>query len=209
VTGARALPQPPLLVITDRTQARRPLAEIAETVFAAGCRWLLLREKDLDAAERLALTKRLVACALPYRATVSVSADPRAAREAMGLHLPRGGDVAEAREMLGPESLVGQSAHDLVELRSAAASAADYATLSPIFASASKPGYGPAHGLEGLRTLAAEATLPVIALGGVDRTNARACLAAGAAGLAVMGEVMRATAPEDTVRDLLSEMEKA
>jgi thiamine-phosphate pyrophosphorylase len=71
---------------------------------------------------------------------------------------------------------------------------ADYATLSPIFPTASKPGYGPPLGVEALRA-AAESGLPVFALGGVLPENARSCREAGAHGVAVMGPVMRAQDP--------------
>jgi thiamine-phosphate pyrophosphorylase len=74
-----------------------------------------------------------------------------------------------------------------VDLQRAAAEGCDYATLSPIFASASKPGYGPPLGVHAL----GGAPLPVYALGGVDETNAAACIAGGAAGVAVMGAAMR------------------
>ena len=53
------LPEPPLLVISDRSQAVRPLAAIAEAVFAGGCRWFSLREKDLPAQERRELLAAL------------------------------------------------------------------------------------------------------------------------------------------------------
>ena len=55
------LPTPPLLVISDRSQAKRPLPEIAEAVFRAGGRWFSLCEKDLPADERRNLLRRLVA----------------------------------------------------------------------------------------------------------------------------------------------------
>lgn len=199
-----ALPQPPLLVITDRTQARRPLEEIAEAVFAAGCRWLLLREKDLPASDRLALTRRLSSLARKHSAKLLVSADIAAARRADGVHLPRDGDLAAARAALGPEALIGFSAHDLAEAKGAAADGADYVTLSPIFESASKPGYGPALGPATLRTVAAALPIPLLALGGVTAANAKDCLDAGAAGIAVMGDVMRAEAPGALVTELLA-----
>jgi thiamine-phosphate pyrophosphorylase len=72
--------------------------------------------------------------------------------------------------------------------------------LSPIFASPSKPGYGPALGTDALASL----PLPCFALGGVTATNAAACLAAGAAGIAVMGAVMTAADPAAAVRELLA-----
>jgi thiamine-phosphate pyrophosphorylase len=190
-----SLPVPPLLVITDRHQARRPLEEIVATIFAGGCRWLSLREKDLDSAARLALLRRLVALGRRYGAAVMVHEDVEAALAggAAGVHLPGGVSPAAARRRLGAEALIGCSVHDAAELAGLAAAGADYATLSPIFASASKPGYGPALGVERLAAAAAATTLPVIALGGIDATNAARCVAAGAAGVAVMGAAMAAT----------------
>lgn len=187
------LPTPPLLAITDRRQAVLPLPDLADRLFAAGLRWLSLREKDLPGAEQLALARALLERARPWEALVLVHGDAHLARAAGagGVHLPEGGDPVEARRILGPGALIGLSAHGAEGLRRAAEAAADYATLSPVFPSASKPGYGPALGVEGLRSLVAGAGLPVVALGGVDESGAAACMAAGAAGAAVMGPLMR------------------
>ncbi len=75
-------------------------------------------------------------------------------------------------------------------------------TLSPIFATASKPGYGPALGL-GALAAAGRIGLPVIALGGIGVATAAACRREGATGMAVMGGLMRATDPAAHTRDLL------
>ena len=200
-----SLPRPPLLLITDRSQAPAPLEAVVAAALDAGCRWVLLREKDLTAAARRALLRRLIELGRPHGAAVAVSADLEAAAEpgAAGVHLPAGGDLIKARSVLGAEILIGVSAHDLAEARAAAAAGADYVTLSPVFESASKPGYGPALGLEGLRQVAARVPVPVVALGGIGPANAAACLAAGAAGLAVMGEVMRAEDPGAAMRQIL------
>lgn len=195
------LPQPAVLVITDRGQARRPLEEIAAALFAGGCRWLSLREKDLLPDQRRALLQRLSVVGKACDATVTVHDDLAAAAAlGTGLHLPADGSVAAARRVLGAGVLIGKSAHSADDAERAAAEGADYATLSPIFLSASKPGYGPALGLDALHRSWA---LPVLALGGIDATNAAACLAAGAAGIAVMGEAMRAADPRGFMADLL------
>ena len=188
------LPDPPLLVITDRQQARGPIEGVAEAAFAGGCRWLSLREKDLDAASREAVLRRLVIIGRRFGATVMVHEDVDAAiaAGAGGVHLPSGVSPAAVRRRLGRRALIGCSAHDAPEI-AAAASGADYATLSPVFPSASKPGYGPALGVARLATATAAARLPVIALGGIDASNIASCIAAGAAGVAVMGGVMAAT----------------
>ena len=95
--------------------------------------------------------------------------------------------------------MIGRSCHRAAELRDAATEGCTYATLSPIFPSASKPGYGPGLGPAALQ----DAALPVLALGGVTASNAGDCLAAGAAGVAVMGEIMRAEDPAQVVAALL------
>ncbi len=205
-----SLPDPPLLVITDRGQALAPLTEIAEALFRAGVRWLMLREKDLEAAVRRDLLRDLVTLGAPFGATVTVNGDLAAAQAAgaAGLHLPGGGGLgdrlAEARRALGPGALLGASTHSFEEAAAAAVAGADYVTLSPVFESASKPGYGPALGPAGLAAMTARLGVPAIALGGVGGGNAGACLAAGAAGVAVMGAVMAAGDPGAAASGLLA-----
>ena len=189
----RALPAR-LLVVTDRHQAPKPLPDLVEELLEAGLRWIWLRDKDLPAGERRALALDLAARAARHGATLTVGADTALAAEVgAGVHLGAGADVAAARRTLGPGGLIGVSAHALGEVRAARAGGADYATLSPVFASPSKPGYGPALGLAALRA-AADLGLPVLALGGVTAASTRDCLGAGAAGVAVMGEAMRGDA---------------
>ena len=198
------LPTPPLLVISDRRQARRPLDELAEAMFGAGCRWFSLREKDLPMAERRALLGSLVALGRRWGATVTVHEDIDAAvtASAGGVHLPSGGSPRTARARL-PGGLIGASAHSAEEAAALLRSGADYVTVSPVFATASKPGYGPAIGLDSLTEITARVSGPVIALGGITAETAPLCLAAGAHGVAVMGEAMRAPRPRATVEAIL------
>lgn len=198
------LPSPPLLVISDRSQAQRPLVEIAAAAFRAGCRWFSLREKDLSADERRELLRALVALGRSHGATVTVHEDVEAAvaTGADGVHLPGGGDPARARLLL-PSGLIGVSAHTPQEAAAQLAAGADYATLSPIFLTQSKPGYGPAVGLDALEEAARLAAGPIVALGGIGEENLARCRAAGARGIAVMGEIMRAADPEAATRRLL------
>ncbi len=202
-----ALPVPPLLVISDRAQARRPIEEIAAAVLDGGCRWFSLREKDLPADARRRLLVALVALGHSYGAVVTVHDDVEAAiaAGADGVHLPGGASVEPVRARL-PAALIGASAHSPTEAAAALRAGADYVTLSPVFPSASKPGYGPALGLDGLAKLVAEAPGAAVALGGVTAANAAACRRAGAAGVAVMGEAMRAADPRKAVENILRAM---
>jgi thiamine-phosphate pyrophosphorylase len=204
----RPLPGP-LLVITDRHQARHSIETIAAAAGRGGGRWLLLRDKDLAREERRDLAVRLAEIAVEQGFTLSVSADIDLAAEVeAGVHLQTAAAVAPARSRLGSAAIIGMSAHGLDDVRAAVAAQADYVTLSPIFLTDSKPGYGPALGTAALRA-AAECDIPVLALGGVTADTAAACLAAGARGVAVMGEIMRADDPARIVGDLVGVCEAA
>jgi thiamine-phosphate pyrophosphorylase len=198
------LPDPPLLVISDRHQARRPLIEVAQKAFAGGCRWFSLREKDLPTKERRDLLAALVELGRRFGARVTTHDDVAAAIAigADGVHLPRGGEPCAVRAIF-PRGLIGSSAHSAHSAAALLRAGADYVTISPIFPTASKPGYGPAIGLDGLARTVAATPGPVVALGGITPDNAGLCRAAGAAGAAVMGEVMRAGDPEATVARLI------
>ena len=201
--AVRALPSG-LLVVTDRHQAHRPLPEVAATLVASGVRWIWLRDRDLATEERRTLAEALADLMRPAGAFLSIGADVELAAQvgAAGVHLRASSEVAEARLRLGPDALLGVSTHSLADVRDAAAAGGHYVTLSPIFASASKPGYGPALGVRTLSE-AAKLGIPVLALGGVTSANAAACGEAGAAGIAVMGPLMRADDPRTVVRELV------
>ena len=199
-----SLPVPPLLVISDRHQARWPLEEVAKAVFAGGCRWFSLREKDLPPDKRRALLAALLAMGRRCGAVVTAHEDVEAvlAVHAGGVHLPSGGSPEAARTRL-PNALIGASAHSADEAAALLGAGADYVTVSPVFLTASKPGYGPALGVEGLARIVAEVPGPVVALGGITPANAGLCLSAGARGIAVMGEIMRAADPQAIVESTL------
>ncbi len=199
------LPSPPLLVITDRRQAAgRALGEVVAASLRGGCRWISLREKDLAHRDRVTLLRQLVALARPFGARVSVHGDVAAARQAgaTGVHLPAGASPAVARRRLGEETLIGVSAHGIAEAVHAEEAGADYVSLSPIFPSASKPGYGPPLGRRGLAEAARRLDIPIVALGGITAADAGECLAAGAAGVAVLSAIMAAADPAAEVMRL-------
>lgn len=164
-----------------------------------------LREKDLPAAEQIALFARLRAVTAPFSARLTLHGPPELALAAGadGVHLSGGGDAAAARALLGAEALIGLSAHTLAEASLADPATLDYITASPVFLTASKPGHGPALGLEGLAGFARASAVPVIALAGIDAQSVPGCLGAGAKGIALMGGIMRAEAPRAAVADIL------
>lgn len=197
---------PSLLLITDRNNTALPLSDVLAQALQAGCRWIMIREKDLATAELCPVVEATVTVAKDFGATVSVNNDFTAASicKVKAVHLPQGQPVATIRRVMGPETLIGVSAHSVAEAQLAAAEGANYVTASPVFATDSKPGYGPALEPERLAQIVASVRIPVLALGGVTAENAASCIAAGAAGVAVMGSVMRAQNPGAIVGELIA-----
>ena len=200
----RPLPALPILLITDRAQASRPLADVAAAAMDGGCRWISIREKDMPDLERRRLAEEIVRRAEPYKARIGVHEDVKLAASLglRGLHLPAGGKVDQAKRLVDPRCLIGRSAHNASEVAACLMAGADYATLSPIFLTQSKPGYGPAVGLEALKGIAGGSELPIVALGGIGPEQVALCRKAGAKGIAIMGEIMRADDPRRVMREL-------
>jgi thiamine-phosphate pyrophosphorylase len=200
------LPDPPLLLVTDRRQARRPLAEIVGAAFAAGCRWVSVREKDLTEDDQISLVSVLLPMARRHGARVTLHGGAALARDAAadGVHLPAGSDLAAARKLLGVDKLIGVSIHTITEAEALEPDTVDYALAGPAFETPSKPGYGPEIGRKGLAEIARAARVPILAIGGLNTARAAEVVAAGPLGIAVMGGVMRAADPGQEVRALIA-----
>lgn len=207
----RALPSP-LLAVTDRHGHARPLAETVQAILDGGGRWIWFRDRDLEPEARLRLGEAVAARVRGTGGILTVGGDVALARAlgADGVHLGGGSGpeaIAAARDALGAKVLIGVSAHAPQEVAQAAAAGADYVTLSPIFPTASKPGYGPALGPEGI-VAARTVGLPLVALGGVGSDTVAECRGAGAAAVAIMGGLMRDGDPAGAARALLKAFEE-
>ena len=153
-----------------------------------------MREKDLPEDEQITLVRMLLPMAHRHGARLTLHGDAALAQAAGadGVHLPSGSDPAAARALLGPDKLVGVSIHTATEAEAIAPGTADYAIAGPAYETASKPGYGPEIGRKGLADMARASGVPLVAIGGLNATRAAEVLAAGVAGIAVMGSIMRA-----------------
>jgi thiamine-phosphate pyrophosphorylase len=192
------VPDPPLLIVTDRRQARRPLADVVAAAIKGGCRWISVREKDLAADEQVLLARALIPAAHAQGARLTIHGDAALAAAAGvdGVHLPAGSDAAAARALLGEDKLIGISIHTVTEAHGIDPASVDYVLAGPAFETASKPGYGPELGRKGLSEIARVAHVPVLAIGGINTARIADLIAEGAAGVGVMGSVMRASDPE-------------
>jgi len=195
-----------LLLITNRTQAVQPLAEICGAALEAGFMGVMVREKDLPGGPLYDLAlpiadlcrNRKKLCLINDRLDVAM------ALPGVGAHVGKpGAPVVDARRLLGPDRPLGYSAHEPGEAGSALDAGADYVTLSPVFPSRSKPELdprGPAWLAEGVSGLPPHR---VIALGGIDGANIGEIRKAGTLGAAVMGEMMRSENPRRAAAELI------
>lgn len=198
------------MVVTDRVAARatgRPLVDVVARAVDGGATAVLLREKDLANGERCRLAGDLRAATAAGGSALWVASDVDLAREvgADAVHLA----AVDAWPTPEPGLGRGRSCHDVGELVAARDAGADHVTYSPVFPTRSKPGYGPPLGLAGLAAgCRAVPHLAVVALGGIEPGRAAGCAAAGVAGVALMGAVMRAGDPAAVVRSVVRELDE-
>jgi thiamine-phosphate pyrophosphorylase len=178
-----------LYYITDRRQfsgdTDRLLAKISEAT-AAGVDYIQLREKALparDLEELASLTKNQeLRTKFPTtRVLVNSRADIALAAGLGGVHLPS--NEISPREVRGfwRNAVIGVSCHSAEEVATAARDGADFAVFGPVFEKENTP----PQGLARLRE-ACQASIPVLALGGVTIANAKSCVDVGAAGIAAI-----------------------
>lgn len=171
---------------------------LSEPPVADEDRWIQIREKDLSARELIDLVRRVLALPNPG------GSEPRSAGEASapkiivngrmdvammagaaGVHLGAGSITVDRWRAIAPVGfLIGASCHTVDEVREAEAAGADYVVFGPVFAPLSKVSDLGPRGIEGLGEAVRAVRIPVLALGGITRENTRACVDAGAAGVA-------------------------
>ena len=196
-----------LCVITDRRLSGAGHERVAELALDGGATFLQLRDKEMTTRELLEVAQALRRLAREREALFVVNdrADVAAACGADGVHVGRDDlPVAAARALLGPEAVVGASARTVEEAREAEEAGADYLGVGPVYeARATKPDATAPRGLRLIRDIVATVRIPVVAIGGIDRTNAAEVLRAGAHGVAVVSAVAAAKDVAGATADLL------
>jgi thiamine-phosphate pyrophosphorylase len=165
-------------------------ARLAAEGGATVVQWRLKDVPRVDIVERGRATRSLCA---RHGVTFVVNDDVEAALMlgAEGVHLGRGDEGAERAKEHG--LLLGLSAASVDEARTAGVRA-DYIGAGPVWATPSKPHADPPIGIDGLREICSAVSAPVVAIGGIDATNAAECIRAGAAGVAVVRAARQAAA---------------
>jgi thiamine-phosphate pyrophosphorylase len=183
-------------------------ADLLASVIEAGVDLVQLRMKDAEAADVIETADRFqhVCRDLGVPFILNDRPDIAFAVKADGVHLGQG-DLPPrvAREIVGRDAIIGRSTHskDDIEraLREHAEGCADYIAVGPVNETPTKPGR-PAVGLELIEHAAATVDFPWFAIGGIDETNVRDVVRAGAERIVVVRAITRADDPVDAVRRL-------
>jgi thiamine-phosphate pyrophosphorylase len=180
------------------------LEALLRAALTGGADIIQLREKKLGRAEieRAAQTFRRVADT--YSALFIVNDDPELARscDADGVHVGQDDVSAEgARELLGPDAIIGLSTHSEEQIAASAERPVDYISVGPIWETPTKEGR-PAVGLDLIRHATSHATHPFFAIGGIDTANAVEVVRAGAQRLCAVRAIRDAADPAAAAREL-------
>ena len=205
-----------LYIITDENIGfRKTHAEIAQLAIAGGADVIQLRDKSCSSREllRIGRTLRKITCRSATSFIVNDRLDVAIACGADGVHLGQGDMRTDVARQIAPHGfIIGVSVSTVDEAVLAEQEGADYVALSPTFSTLSKPDAGPGHGLEMLREIQRNVSVPVIAIGGINRVNICEVIAAGAAGVAVISAVVGAvdiTAATRVLKNLIRQCKAA
>lgn len=191
-------------LITDRKTARGDLPGAVGAALRGGVDWVQLREKTGPALGLYETAEAVIPRARRAGAGVLINdrVDVALATGADGVHLAgKSLPPAVARGLLADGLLLGASVHGLREAREAARAGVDYVTFGHVYPTSSKPGLPPRGVLE-LAEIVESVDVPVIAIGGIDASNAREVLETGASGIALISAVIAAKDPASAARAL-------
>lgn len=198
-----------LVLVTDGQGDPARIERIVREVVQAGVRCVQLRESQLSARALMHLCERLLPLLDDVQGLLLVNdrVDVAAARCAHGAQVGhRSLPPALARQVLGPHAVLGFSAHEVAELDQAAEAQCDFALLSPVWPTTSKPG-SPVLGVARAAHMTSRARLPVVWLGGADTAQLAQLVDVPAAGrpvgVAVRSAMMVAEQPGNAAAELL------
>lgn len=173
---------PFLYPIVNFTAGQEPLPYI-QALLEAGAEIVQLRGKSISQTEFLEIAKAAVALknAQYPRAKIIINDSVEIAKEADGVHLGQEDTAPQmAREILGKNAFIGLSTHNIEQIKNAPIEHLSYLALGPIFDSKTKSGHAPEVGLGTLEMAKTLTTLPLVAIGGIQLSNAAKVYKAGA-----------------------------
>jgi thiamine-phosphate pyrophosphorylase len=206
---ARAIPARPFLypIVDVTTVGDAAVVGIVETLAAAGVTLLQLRAKGLPDRAFVDLARAAVTAARREGARLIINDRVDVARVvgSDGVHVGQDDlPPADARRVLGDKAIIGYSTHSLEQLERAVGEPIDYVAIGPVFETRSKENPDPTIGPALVALARARTSIPLVAIGGIDRENAGEVLSAGADGVAVISDLFRAPDLKSALAKLLA-----
>jgi len=193
-------------LVTDRALCGlRALDEVIMAAVSGGVRYVQLREKNISTRFFVEEARRIQLLLKPLRIPLIINdrVDVALAAEAGGVHLGQDDmPCSLARKLLGKEALIGLSVECWEDVVRAQEQEVDYLGVSPVFPTPTKTDTNGSWGLEGLAKIRAYSRHRLVAIGGINETNAAATILAGADCLAVVSAVFAASDPRQAAERL-------
>ena len=199
-----------LYLVSDRNQTGgRDLLWVLQQALDGGVKAVQLREKDLSGRDLFSLAERLRTLCQAYEAALFINdrVDVAMAVDAAGVQLSKASlTIATARALLGLQKIIGVSTHSLQEAKEAEQAGADFVLFGPIYFTPSKAAYGAPQGLTALKTIVANVSLPVYAIGGIKPENIDSTKKLGVRGVAMISAIVSAESPKEAAETMLRQL---
>jgi thiamine-phosphate pyrophosphorylase len=179
--------------ITDESLSAAGVMSDARQAVTAGAEIIQYRNKTADTRRLYEEARRIrgICAGTRSRLIINDRIDIALAVGADGVHIGQEDlPYAESRRLLGGDAIIGVTVHTVAEAKEAEATGADYLGVSPVFATGTKSDAGAPCGVETLAAIRRACSVPVVAIGGIDLSNADECIAAGADMLCAISAVV-------------------
>jgi thiamine-phosphate pyrophosphorylase len=188
-----------LYLVTDRVLCgNRSLEDVAHQALVGGAACIQLREKDVSTRFFVEEARKIKGLTARFRAPLIINdrIDVALAGGADGVHIGQDDmPYAEARRLMGPKAIIGLSVETWDDVVEAEALDVNYLGVSPVFETPTKTDTKGNWGLEGLARIKAYSRHPLVAIGGLNASNAKEAVMAGADCIAVVSAICAAPDP--------------
>jgi thiamine-phosphate pyrophosphorylase len=195
-----------LYFVTDRGLCGdKPLADVVLRAIRGGAACVQLREKEVTTRVFIEEARKIKALMEPLRVPLIINdrLDVALAVGANGIHVGQDDMPYEiARKLMGPKAIIGLSVETWEDVERAETLDVDYLGVSPVFTTPTKPDTKGAWGLEGLARIRAFSRHPLVAIGGLNASNAETVVMAGADAVAVVSAICASPDPYEASREL-------
>ena len=195
-----------LYLVTDRVLCGpKDLIDVILKALQGGVACVQLREKEVSTRFFVEEAQKIKALMAPFKAPLIINdrIDVALAVGADGVHIGQADmPYAVARKLMGKRAIIGLSVETWEDVESAQALDVDYLGVSPVFETPTKTDTKGSWGLEGLSKIKAYSRHPLVAIGGLNASNAADAVRAGADCIAVVSAICSASDPLETAREL-------